>query len=135
MAIGDITTGLRLAWTDGGEPTVILASSAQKTYIDAFTSLATRFVDVGRTEALPISQSANVIVTSYGTCKVVLSRYMNRSCAVAFDLPMWALGQLRAPKVVDMARREDGDSKLLVAEYTVIARNPNSSAAWKGMLE
>jgi hypothetical protein len=35
--------------------------------------------------------------------------------------------------VNDMARREDGDAKLLVAEYTVIARNPNSSTAWVGM--
>jgi hypothetical protein len=133
MTIADITEGLQLAWTDGGEPDVILASAAQKNYIDGFTSLATRMVDLGRTEALPIAASANVIVTSYGTCKVVLSRYIRRDSAVAFDMPMWALGQLRPPQVKDMAAREDGTAKLLVAEYTVIARNPNSSCAWKGM--
>jgi hypothetical protein len=133
MTIADITEGLQLAWTDGGEVEVILASAAQKNYIDGFASLATRMVDIGRTEPLPISQSANVIVTSYGTCKVVLSRYLRRDSAIGLDMPMWALGQLRAPKVKDMAAREDGDAKLLVAEYTVIARNPNSSTAWKGM--
>jgi hypothetical protein len=135
MTIGDITEGLQLAWTDGGEPDIILASAAQKNYIDTFTSLATRMVDLGRTEPLPIAASANVIVTSYGTAKVILSRYINRSNAVALDMPMWALGQLRAPQVKDMAAREDGDAKLLVAEYTVIARNPNSSCSWMNMKE
>jgi hypothetical protein len=135
MTIGDITEGMQLAWTDGGEPDVILASAAQKNYIDTFTSLATRMVDIGRTDPLPISQSANVIVTSYGTAKVVLSRYLNRNAAIGFDLPQWALGQLRAPKVVDMAKSGDNDSKLLVSEYTVIARNPNSSFATVGMLQ
>ena len=135
MTILDITTGLQLAWADGGEPDTIVASAAQKNYLDTFTGLATRTTDMSKLDQLSIQNAANVIVTSYGTCKVVLSRYLPRDCAVAFDLPMWALGQLRAPQVKDMAAREDGDAKLLVAEYTVIARNPNSSAAWKGMKE
>jgi len=135
MTIADIVEGMQLAWTDGGEPDIILASAAQKKYIDTFASLATRMVDIGRTDPLPISQSANVIVTSFGTAKVILSRYLSRNCAIGFDLPQWALGQLRAPKVLDMAKTGDGDSKLLVSEYTVIARNPNSSWAAKGMLE
>lgn len=135
MTIGDITEGMQLAWEDGGEVDVILASSNQKNYIDTFASLATRMVDIGRTDPLPISQSANVIVTSYGTAKVILSRYLSRNAAIGFDLPMWALGQLRPPKVVDMAKREDGTGKMIVAEYTVIARNPNSSWAVKGMLQ
>jgi hypothetical protein len=135
MTIGDVTEALQLAWTDGGEPDICIASSAQKNYIDGFTSLATRMVDIGRTEALPISQSANVIVTSYGTVKVILSRYLSRNAALFMDMPMWALGQLRAPKVEDMAKTGDGDSMLLVSEYTVIARNPNSSAATAAMLQ
>ena len=133
MTIADITEGLQLAWTDGGEVDTILASAAQKNVIDGLTSLATRMVDLNPRDQLPISQAANVIVTSYGTCKVILSRYLARDCAIGFDLPMWALGQLRAPRVKDIAPREDGEAKLLVAEYTVIARNPNSSTAWVGM--
>jgi hypothetical protein len=134
MTIADITEGLQLAWEDGGEVDTILASAQQKNVLDGLSSGATRMIDLGKLDKLPITNSANVIVTSYGTCKVILSRYLAKDCAIGFDLPMWALGQLRAPKVVDMAKREDGDAKLLVAEYTVIARNPNASCAWKGML-
>jgi len=133
MTIADIVEGLQLAWEDGGEVDTILASSAQKNVLDTLTSQATRMIDLSKLDKLPITNSANVIVTSYGTCKIILSRYLGRTHAIGFDLPMWALGQLRAPKVTDMARREDGDAKLLVAEYTVIARNPNSSCAWQWM--
>lgn len=135
MTIADITAALQLAWTDGGEPDICIASAAQKNYIDQMTSLATRMIDLGRTEPLPIANTANVIVTSFGTCKVILSRYLNRSDALLMDMPMWALGQLRPPAVQDIAKREDGVAKLIVAEYTVIARNPNSSAALKGFKE
>lgn len=135
MALSDVTSALQLAWTDGGEPTILLASAAQKSYIDVMTSLATRFVDVDRTGPLPISNTANVIVTSFGTVKVILSRYLARSSALALDMNMWALGQLRAPKVKDMAKTGDADKKLIVAEYTVIARNPNASAALKAFHE
>lgn len=135
MTIADITSAMQLAWTDGGEPDIIIASAAQKNYIDTFTSLATRQISLSAEAKLPISQSANVIVTSYGTAKVILSRYLNRSDALVMDMPMWALGQLRAPQVKDMAAREDGTAKLLIAEYTVVARNPNASAALKGMKE
>ena len=92
------------------------------------TSQATRMVDVDRTEHLPVVNAANVIVTSFGTCKVVMSRYLHRTSALILDLDMWAIGQLRAPKVKDMAKTGDATKKLIVGEYTLIARNPNSSA-------
>ncbi len=135
MALADVTAALQLAWTDGGEPTILLASSAQKNYIDVMTSLATRTVDIDRTSALPISNTANVIVTSYGTVKVILSRYLARSTALCLDMNQWALGQLRPVKVKDMAKTGDASKKLMVGEYTVIARNPNASAALKAFHE
>jgi len=100
----------------------------QKGDIDEMTSLATRNVDVGRTDPLPISNTANVIVTSFGTCKVILSRYVHRTTTLALDMSQWAVGQLRPIKVKDMAKTGDAEKKLLVGEYCVIARNPNSSA-------
>lgn len=127
VTLTDITSAAELAWTDGGEPDILLASSVQKGDIDAMTSLATRNVDVGRTDPLPISNTANVIVTSFGTFKVILSRYIHRTSILGLDMNHWALGQLRAPKVVDMAKTGDATKKLLVSEYTLIARNPNSS--------
>lgn len=135
IVLADITSAAALAWTDGGEPDTIIASSSQKNYIDALSSLATRFADIGKADMLTIQGSANLIVTSYGTFKVVMSRYLNRTTTLLMQMDKWALGQLRPPKVKDMAKTGDATKKLIVGEYTLIARNPNSSAKIQGFKE
>ena len=133
--LADITAAAELAWTDGGEPDVIIASASQKKYIDQLSSLATRTVDIGREDKLSISNSANLIVTSFGTFKVVMSRYLNRTTTLLLQMDKWALGQFRAPKTVDLAKTGDADKKMIVGEYTLIARNPHSSAKLQGFKE
>jgi hypothetical protein len=128
ISLADITSAAELAWTDGGEPDTILCSSAQKKYIDALASLATRTVEVGARDKLPITISANVIVTSFGTFKVIMSRYIHRGTTLILDMNYWAMGMLRPTKVKDMAKTGDAEKKIIVAEYTLIARNPSSSA-------
>lgn len=135
VVLADITAAAELAWTDGGEPDVIIASASQKKYIDQLSSLATRTVDIGRADNLSISNSANLIVTSFGTFKVVMSRYLNRTTTLLLQMDKWALGQFRAPKTVDLAKTGDADKKMIVGEYTLIARNPHSSAKIQGFKE
>ena len=135
IVLADITSAAELAWTDGGEPDVILCSSAQKKYIDALSSLATRTVEVGRTDPLPISNTANVIVTAFGTFKVIMSRYLHRTSTLVLSMDKWAMGQLRAPKVVELAKTGDATKKMIIGEYTLIARNPNASAKLQGFKE
>jgi hypothetical protein len=124
----DIENAAELAWLDGGEPDTILCSNGQKKVIDAFTSRATRTADIGATDKLTVQGTVNILVTSFGTFKVVMSRYIKRNATVLLQMDKWAMGQLRAPKVKDMAKDGDATKKLIVGEYTLIARNPNSSA-------
>jgi hypothetical protein len=124
----DVESAAELAWLDGGEPDVIICSNGQKKVIDAFTSRATRTADIKDTDLLTIQGSANLIVTSFGTFKVVMSRYIKRNATVLLQMDKWAMGQLRPPKVIDIAKTADSDQKAIVGEYTLIARNPNSSS-------
>lgn len=124
----DIENAAELAWTDGGEPDTIICSNGQKKVIDAFTSRATRTADIGATDKLTVQGTVNILVTSFGTFKVVMSRYIPRNCLALLQMDKWAIGQLRPPKVKDMAKDGDATKKLMVTEYTLIARNPNSSA-------
>lgn len=124
----DIENAAELAWLDGGEPDTIICSNGQKKVVDAFTSRATRTADIGATDKLTVQGTVNILVTSFGTFKVVMSRYIPRNCLVLLQMDKWALGQLRAPKVVDVAPTSDAKNKVIIGEYTLIARNPNSSA-------
>jgi hypothetical protein len=124
----DVENAAELAWLDGGEPDTILCSNGQKKVVDAFTSRATRTADIGKTDELTVQGAVNILVTSFGTFKVVMSRYIPRNCMVLLQMDKWALGQLRAPKVVEPAQDSDAKKKVIIGEYTLIARNPNSSA-------
>lgn len=124
----DVESAAELAWIDGGEPDVILCSSGQKKVVDAFTSRATRTADISKTEQLSVQGAVNILVTSFGTFKVVLSRYIPRNCMVLLQMDKWAMGQLRPTKVLEPAQTADAKNKVIIGEYTLIARNPNSSA-------
>lgn len=128
IVYADIESGAELAWLQGGEPDTIICSNGQKKVIDGLTSRATRTAEISATDKLTIQGTANLIVTSFGTFKVVMSRYISRNNLVIMQMDKWALGQLRAPKVKEMAKDGDATKKLIVGEYTLIARNPNSSA-------
>lgn len=124
----DVESAAELAWLDGGEPDTILCSNGQKKVVDAFTSRATRTADIGAQDKLTVQGTVNILVTSFGTFKVVMSRYIPRNCLVLLQMDKWAMGQLRAPKVIEPAQTADAVNKVIIGEYTLIARNPNSSA-------
>ena len=124
----DVENAAELAWLDGGEPDVILCSNGQKKVVDAFASRATRTADISKTEQLTIQGAVNILVTSFGTFKVVMSRYIPRNCMVLLQMDKWAMGQLRPTKVLEPAQTADAKNKVIIGEYTLIARNPNSSA-------
>lgn len=124
----DVENAAELAWLDGGEPDVILCSNGQKKVVDAFSSRATRTADISKTEMLTVQGAVNILVTSFGTFKVVMSRYIPRNCMVLLQMDKWAMGQLRPVKVIEPAQNGDAKKKVIIGEYVLIARNPNSSA-------
>lgn len=124
----DVESAAELAWLDGGEPDTLLCSNGQKKVVDAFTSRATRTADISDTDKLTVQGTVNLLVTSFGTFKVVMSRYIPRNCMVLLQMDKWAMGQLRPTKVIEPAQTADAKNKVIIGEYTLIARNPNSSA-------
>jgi hypothetical protein len=128
VTYSDVESAAELAWLDGGEPDTILCSNGQKKVVDAFTSRATRTADISDTDKLTVQGTVNILVTSFGTFKVVMSRYIPRNCMVLLQMDKWAMGQLRPTKVIEPAQTADAKNKVIIGEYTLIARNPNSSA-------
>ncbi len=127
IVYSDVESGAEQAWLDGGEPDLILCSNGQKKVVDGFTSRATRTAEIKDSDILTIQGSANLIVTSFGTFKVMMSRYIPRNCLVGLQMDKWAMGQLRPPKVIEPAKSGDGTNKVIIGEYTLVSRNPNSS--------
>jgi hypothetical protein len=129
----NLNLALQGAWSNGGNPTIILAAASQKTAIDGFTSIATRFVNVDASTQSPIIGAANVYVSDYGRHTVVLHRYMRTSIIMCLDPNYWALAFLRRPMARELARTGDGTKYQIIAEATLVARNYQSSSKVVGL--
>jgi hypothetical protein len=124
-----LKSALELAWIQGGDPRVILAGSTQKKAIDAFTGIATRFVDSSPRKEAAIIGAANMYVSGFGSPHVVtLSRYVRSSVVLCIDPNFWAIGQLRAPFMEPLAKTGDGEKRQMIAEFCLISRNEKASA-------
>lgn len=123
----NLNLALQGAWSNGGNPTTILCTSNNKTAIDGFTSIATRFVDIDVQQA-PIIGAANVYVSDFGRHTVVLHRYMRTSVVLCLDPNYWALAFLRRPMARELAKTGDGTKYQIITEATLVCRNQQASS-------
>jgi len=124
---------LQGAWSNGGDPSVIVTTASQKATIDGFTSIATRFVDVDASTQAPIIGAANVYVSDFGRHTVILHRYMRTGIVLCLDPNYWAIAFLRRPMARQLARTGDGTKYQIITEATLVARNYQSSAKVVGL--
>jgi hypothetical protein len=128
LTLAALNLALQGAWSNGGDPSVILCTAKNKTLIDGFTSIATRFVDVDAATQAPIIGAANVYVSDFGRHTVVLHRYMRDNVVLCLDPNYWAIAFLRRPMARELARTGDGTKYQIITEGTLVARNMQASA-------
>lgn len=114
---------LQAAWEQGGDTDVILLSAARKKDADAFTSIVTRNIDIGRTDQAVLTGAQNVYVSSYGVHKLVQHRYMRESVALILDSSMWATAWIDRPFTEQLAKTGDATKHQIIGEFTLVARN------------
>lgn len=119
-----------LAWADGGDPSMVLVNTTQKTAISAFSGNTTKTTQIpNKAERYAIQTSADFYVTEYGTHELVLHRHVRSSVVLFIDPEYWAVAFLRTPFSEEMAKTSDGTKRAMRAEYTLICRNPDANAA------
>ncbi len=132
LTVASLNSALSLAWADGGNPSTILVDSTQKLVIDQFTGIATRFVDVGRTEQATITNAANVYVSSFGKHTVVMHRHVRSSVVLCIDPEYWAIAFLRRPFKEALAKTGDAEKHMILTEYCLVSRNHAANAKVTG---
>jgi hypothetical protein len=129
----NLQLALQGAWSNGGDPSVILCAANNKKAIDGFAGIATRFVDVDKSAQATIIGAANVYVSDYGRHTVVLHRYMRTSVVLCLDPAYWAIAFLRRPMARELARTGDGTKYQIITEATLVCRNQQASAKVVGL--
>ncbi|MDQ1291835.1 MAG: hypothetical protein QG615_1644 [Nitrospirota bacterium] len=128
MVEADLKGALALAWADGGDPSVIMMSSANKQIFSGFTGIATRFNDVKGATSANIIGSADVYVSNFGVHKAVLNRYMRDQAVLCIDPDYVGVAFLRPFQRIDIAKTGDGEKKAILCEATLVVQNPLAHA-------
>jgi hypothetical protein len=125
-----LKTALQSAYTQGGNPELIMVSPAAKQTFSTFTGNSTRFKEADQTLQAAIS----VYVSDFGTLKVVPNRFQRARSVFILDMDYWALAELSAPMMQDLPSTFDGVGKALVTEYTLEAKQEKASAMVRDIL-
>jgi hypothetical protein len=123
---------LRLAlesnYNQGSTTDVVVVNSTAKNYINDFTGVAQRNVDVGRQQQASITGAADLYVSNYGVHRVVLHRHVRSSVALCLDSSMWAIGTLRNWSTEPLAKTGDAEKRQILCEKTLVCRNPRGNS-------
>ena len=122
---------IALCWDIGGEPDTIMVGSFNKQVISGF---------VGRTQARQnidkerIQASASLYASDFGDLKVIPNRFQVATSALVLQMDMWATSYLRSFVNFPLAKIGDADTRVILSEYTLEARNEASSGIVAGLL-
>lgn len=123
-----LKTVIRLCWTEGGEPNLIMCGPEIKQKISgAFTGIATRFRDVPSRSEAQIISGADIYVSDFGALTIVPNRFMRTKTILVIDPQYWALSSLDGFVMERLAKTGDADKAHIVGEYTLECRNEKAS--------
>lgn len=124
---GDLRSALQKSWSAGGEVDVILVGPTLYNRISTFTGLATRFRDVSSKQQAQIIGAADVYVSAFGSHNIVLSRYARSTTVFCLDMKTWKVDYLRPFQTIDIAKVGDAERRMILAEYTLVAKSPRAN--------
>lgn len=123
-----LDSALSAAWTQGGDVDTIMSLTYQKSLMNAFTGIATPFVDVKTRSPADIIGSAAYYVSDFGTHKLVLNRFMRDRTVLCLDTEYWAVSFLDPIKAVPLAKTGDAEKHMLIAEFCLVSKNEAASS-------
>jgi hypothetical protein len=121
-----VRSAQELAWSEGGNPGVLMVGPFNRSIVDSFTGFSTR---MDNSEDKRLTATISVYVGPYGQLKIVPNRFQSTRTAYLLDMEYWQLGILRPMKIEELAKIGDSERKSLRTEWTVISRQERASAA------
>ena len=129
-----IKTAVKSAFTNGGNPTVLMTTPTQKVNVSAFTGVAAQRYMAPSDKPTTIIGAADVYLSDFGTLSVVPNRFLTAdsgdSGEVAFvlDPEYAAVAYLRPFQTNELAKSGDADVTQLLVEYTLEVKNQAAHA-------
>ena len=118
---------IQQSFTNGGKPTMLLVTPAQKVVASTFAGIATRYRDVPASQQAQIIAAADVFVSDFGIIQIVPDRFIPNAdsddTAFLLDPEMAAVAYLRPFQTNELAKTGDAEVTQLLVEYTLEVKN------------
>ena len=125
-------------WNLGGTPDTILCDSTVKGTISSSSVggavVAAPRNDIGSKNNITAVNAVDVLVTDFGTFKVVPDRFIPTTQVDFIDFDLWSIDYLRPFRTETLAKSGDSVKQLLIAEYGLRAKNGNGSGQLKSAI-
>lgn len=120
-------------WNSGGNPKLAIMSMTQKQTAGAFAGLASARRESGD-KRLTIVAGADFYVSDAGETQFVPSRFCSTRDIFVCDPEYWAIAELDAMKVIDLARTGLAKRKAMYQEVALVCRNEAASGVVADLL-
>lgn len=128
----DLKTALQAAWTDGGDPSLILMAAVNKNRFDSFAGIATKYNNLsGQDSSRVVTYGASdIYVSSFGNHTVKLSRQVRTQTVLCIDPEFIGMSTLQGRGITKTELAKTGDSTkwMINTEQTLVMKNPDAHA-------
>jgi hypothetical protein len=127
--VNDLKDVLARAWTDGGDPQIVLVGPDSKKKISGFTGIATLYRETSATaKGTRIIGAADIFVHDFGEVRIVPSRFCRDQTVQCLDMDFWAVASLRGMTKEKLSKTGDSEKWHLVTELTLESRNEKANS-------
>jgi len=138
ITLAGVNAGVSRIWDLGGTPDVIMCDAATKQTISSSavggSVVATPYKDAGsKDSAVTAVNAVDVLVTDFGTFKVVPNRFSLAETLYFFDYDLWSIDYLRPFRTESLAKSGDNMKQLLLVEYGLRAKNGHGNGQLRGV--
>tara|TARA_S200002703_G_scaffold152428_1_gene152813 strand:- start:3584 stop:4510 length:927 start_codon:yes stop_codon:yes gene_type:complete len=135
LTMAMINLAMERCFDNGGEPTDLMCDASLKQKISSLGGSVIADLQKEAPGAAPATaiNAIDVLVTDFGTLKIVPSRLCLPNQLYFFDYDFWSIDYLRPFQTETLARTGDSMKQLMIAEYGLRAKNGLSNAAVIGI--
>ena len=108
------------AWTNGGDPNVLMCGPYNKSVISGFSGNSTRF---DRGEDKRLVAAVDIYVSDFGEHRVVPNRFQRERDLFAITPSLWSVDYLRPFRQQAMAKTGDAENRQLLVEWCLRGGN------------
>jgi uncharacterized protein DUF5309 len=118
---------LKLIYTNSSENLdVLMVGPSNKQVASTFTGNATKQVEVSTKK---IIATVDIYVGDFHTINIIPNRFMRTRDALLLNWEYWSIDWLRPIKQVELATTGDAQKRMLLGEYTLVAKNEAANGA------